>query len=165
MQPSARMVCSARVSRSAVVMPGWTAWRSVEMVMAVTRPARRMRSISSGDLKTITDASSARVGQVGQRRDGPIRDLVLDAIGVDLAEEPALRVELQQRRGALVVHLESPANGGLVVVAPLPQLMTARVADPRRLRRVEDLVVRPPAVRTDPSPGDALHRNLVVDDE
>src|SRR2546421_10969382 len=127
MHPSPRMLFSARWSRSAVEIPGFTASSRRSMVSAVTVPARRIRSISSGDLKTITRVPS---GQVAQRRQGPRGHAVLGAVGVDLPEEAAFGIELEQGCGALPVDLEAPSHRRLLVVGPLDEPSSARVAHP-----------------------------------
>ena len=63
--PQSRMKDSASASRSAVVRPGRTEATSSSMVKATMRPAWRMRSISSGDLRMIM------VPRISPGRSGP----------------------------------------------------------------------------------------------
>src|SRR5436309_8822477 len=109
------MIRSAIRSRSAVVTPGRTASATCSTVRAVTRPATRIRSISSGDLKMITRGLPAPLpgpsaGDVGKQPRGPGGHLVLGAHGVDLQQLPPLRVERQERLGAPVVDLQAVAD-------------------------------------------------------
>jgi hypothetical protein len=102
---------------------------------------------------------------LGEGRHRTLRDVVRQRVGVDLAQQPAVGVERQQRLRLCVIHLEAVTDGAFVVVLPLHQAAAAPVADVLLARRRELDVVRPLADRAGPPPGDALHGQLVVDRE
>src|SRR5436190_9874007 len=124
--PSSRMTSSATVSSSRVTIPGRTASSTASMVAATTRPARRILSISSGDFRMIMRPPCGRgSGEVLQRSHGPLGDPVLVTVGVDLAQQAAFAVVLDQRFGVAVVDLQAVPDGGLVVVVAVHQLSAA----------------------------------------
>src|SRR6476469_8018556 len=101
-------------SRSAVVMPGSTAALSLSRVRPTTSPASRLRAISCSLLYWIM--SSLPVAP--KRGDRPLGHVVHRPHRVDAGEQPRLCVVAHQRRGLLVIDLESvPDRLRLVVVA------------------------------------------------
>src|SRR2546428_5893680 len=154
------MNSSARRSRSSVVRPGRTAARSWSMVVATTRPAWRIRPISSGDLKMIM--VSPTLSQVRQGGQDALGDLCLGPLGVDLPEQSPVRIELEERRGALPIDLQATTDRRLVLVGPLQEWPTARVAHALRSGRVEKNVVGTLAVGTRPAARRALPTGLPV---
>src|SRR5207249_94670 len=148
------MNSSARRSRSSVVRPGRTVAKSRSMVVATTRPAWRIRSISSGDLKMIMVSST--LSQVRQGGKDALGDLCLGSLGVDLPEQSSVRIELEEWRGALPIDLQATAHRRLVLVGPLQEWPAARVAHALRSGRVKEDVVGALAVGTGTAAGYAL---------
>src|SRR2546427_8652909 len=116
------------------------------MVAATMRPARRIRSISSGDFKMIM--ASPTLSQVGQGGQDALGDLCLAPLRVDLPEESAVRIELEERCGALPVHRQAATDRPLVLVGPLQEWPAALVAHAIHARWVEEDVVGTLAVGT-----------------
>src|SRR5207237_2905055 len=99
--PCSAMYSSAIRSRSSVVAPGATASSTRLMVPATIRPAVRILSSSSGDLRMIMGPlASDRVPECGEHALG---DGVHPSLGVHLAEQPTLRVVTVERFGVLPV--------------------------------------------------------------
>src|SRR5439155_23451020 len=136
---------------------------SWSMVVATTRPAWRIRPISSGDLKMIM--VSRTLSQVRQCGQDALGDLCLGPLGVDLPEQSPVRIELEERRGALPIDLQATTDRRLVLVGPLQEWPAARVAPALRPGRVEEHVVGTLAVGTGPAASDALHSGLLVHEE
>src|SRR6266511_6262491 len=130
------------------------------MVVATMRPARRIRSISSGDLKMIMVSST--LSQVGQGGQDAIGDLSLGPPRVDLPEESPVGIELEERYRALPIHLKATTDRRLVLVGPLQERPAARVADAVHPGRVEENVVGTLADGAGTAAGDALHSGLLV---
>src|SRR2546427_10758685 len=113
-------------------MPGRTDSTRRSMVSATIRPALRLRWISSGDLKMITGrAPSVLSVDLAQPLKRPLRHFLFRAGPVDLAQEPSLRIELEKRRGALVIDLQAPPHHIFGVVLALHEGPAAHVADAR----------------------------------
>src|SRR5215207_2549606 len=103
------MLVSAMVSSSRVLTPGRTAARSSSRVSPTSRPATRIRSICSGVLISIPRSrndmgGSALRDHVEGVEDAArhVRDLTHP---VDLDEDAALAVDLDERLGLLGVEL------------------------------------------------------------
>src|SRR5258708_3585190 len=138
-----RISRSASSSRSAVLIPGRTASRSIPSVRATTRPARRMARICSGVLIWIPDPDFIGVpispaGERPQRGERPLGDLLDRAGRIDADENSFVGVEGDQRRGLFLVDLETVPDRLLPVIVALEQLAAAGVADPLPGRRVEE---------------------------
>src|SRR5712691_8839050 len=149
------MIFSAMASRSAVVMPGRTSSTSLCTVRAVMRPATRIRSISSGDLRMIM---AERSGDVGERGHDGLGYLQLGPIRLDLTQQSPVAIELQQRGSALAIDLEAAPDHIFVLVTPLDQGASAHVADALHAGRAEEHVVRGLAVGARSPSRAPLHR-------
>src|SRR3954452_10912042 len=148
---------SAAASSSAVLTPGRTLACIRASVLTRMAPAPAIWSISAGLFLTIMPFPRG----AGSRASADVLgDLVLGLGAVELVQQAALVVELDQGRGLLVVDLEPPLDLlGLVVVA-LAERLAVVVADALALGRVEVDVVDVP-VRADPPARDPLDDLLV----
>src|SRR5690606_14085314 len=178
------MTAAASASRSAVVMPGRTASRTVSSARATTRPALRidrtwscvlysMRSrpnivlLPGGPCGT-TVAGSA--DESGQRRDDAPGDLVDVADAVDADQQPALVVGGRERRRLLGVDVETARDRLLGVVLAALDLGTLREAREELVTvrgELDDAVQRDAEVGEDRVELDDLGRvaRVAVEDE
>src|ERR1700709_424173 len=114
------MFSSASASRSATVTPGATAARSSSRVSPTSRPARRISTISASVLiwimrsrllnmpnKSLANTSPL---EAGQRVDRAFGDILHRPGRVDTAQQPAVAVVADQRRGLVGVDLEAVAD-------------------------------------------------------
>src|SRR5262249_36873994 len=92
-------------------------------------------------------------------------DLVRAPGRLDLGELPALAVEVDERSGLLVVHLEARGDDLLPVVVALKELAAAAVAHPFDLGRVEDDVIHRTAARARAPAGEAPHQLRLRNEE
>ena len=116
------MLSSAMPSSSAVVMPARTCPRSSSSVWPTTRPAARIASICSGVLISMPRSSSpircagqlsGMTSSASKMRCGDLGDL---AEAVDLVDDAARPVDLDQRLGLLEVDLLAAPDDVLGVV-------------------------------------------------
>src|SRR6185369_3711479 len=103
------MLSSASLSSSPVVTPALAAARSSSRVSPTSRPAVRIRSICSGVLisrwRSIRPIVGSALGYGVERVEDPLGDLLDPAHAVDLVEQAARAIHLDQRLGLLDVHL------------------------------------------------------------
>src|SRR6478672_3746782 len=124
------MCASAAASSSPVVSPGRARSRTISRVRATTRPACRMCSTCSGVL-TWTPRSRqptrSGLGDDVERGEDALGDLVDAAHAVDLDEDAAGAVELDERLGLVGVDLLALADhlfgvvGATLGLRPLQQ--------------------------------------------
>src|SRR3954447_9153207 len=117
------MFFSAMASRSPVVMPGRTASRSSSRVSPTSSPATRILPICSGVListprsrKPMAAYPGSALADVVEGVEDALGDLVDLAHAVDLDQQVAVAVDVDQRLGLLGVHLLAAADDVLGVV-------------------------------------------------
>src|SRR6266540_5967352 len=172
--PRARVRSTARRSSSEVVTPGTAAATRRSRTSCTSAHAAPMRSISSGDLRTIRSRALASRGVRSPRRgcgrgralapEGLLRrgeDPLGRADALDVREEFPVAVEAAERLGLRGVLLEPPAHRlGLVVLA-LHEPRIVAVAEAVAFRGVLRDVVDGAALRARAAAAHALDEHLL----
>src|SRR5712691_933680 len=141
------MNSSAIWSSRIVVTPARTSAASRSWQAASTSPAAAIASISPADLRTIPRRSGGDGEPLCRRRDGRLDlgiDLVHRALALDLAQEAALAVVVDQGGGLLIVDRQAVLNRLRPIVVALVEgaVAAGRLAHRPRGAGVEDLVPR-----------------------
>src|SRR2546425_2512413 len=156
--PRARMYRSAIAFNWVPVTPGRTARTTSRRASAASTPARRICSISAGVFKMTIAVRVVIAFRAGlcillprtRPRLDDLDQLAVHALNVAVAhrlKQPAATVEVHQRLGFSMIHLEAPPHRLFPVVFPLKQLAAVDVTptrEPGRARRhVIDVRGRP----------------------